>query len=400
MRIVAKTLFGLEDILCSELENLGIQNIEKGNRAVSFDGDLESLYKCNLWLRTAIALLIPVTDFYFKDEKDLYRKFSKLEFTDYMDKEQTFAVKGAVSSTLFKHTQFPMLVLKDAIADYFRNKFGSRPSVDTQKPDIVFDVHIQENKCTVSLNSSGAPLFQRGYRRSTGLAPINEVVAAGLILLSGWKADCNFIDVFCGSGTIPIEAALIANGIPSNIARKSYAFQKWKNYDQELWEKIWNEAPKVPKRDLKIKIIGSDTDGDVILKARENIKSLPLGKTIEFEVKSYRDFVAPEAPGILISNPPYGERLDEIEIGDLYQDFGNYMKQNLPGYTCWLISSNLEAFKRIELKPSKKIQLFNGSLDCDFRKFEIFKGSLVEHKYGFSNQRREPKRNKKKDENI
>jgi putative N6-adenine-specific DNA methylase len=398
MRLVAKTLFGLEEILQKELENLGASNIKAGNRAVYFEGDKEMMYRCNLWLRTAITVLTPISEFTFRDEKDLYRQFAKIDFSDYLTLDKTFAVKGAVHSKLFNYTQFPMLVLKDAIADFFRAKFNERPSVDTERPQIVFDVYINENNCVVSLNSSGSPLFQRGYRRITGEAPLNEVVAAGLIYLSGWDMKSNFVDPFCGSGTLPVEAALMANGIPSNIARKNYAFQNWADYDEELWNKIYDEAPKVPKRNLDFKIIGSDTDGDVILKARENIKSLPLGKTIEFEVKDFNDFVAPEGGGTLISNPPYGERLADLDVGDLYQNIGNYFKKNMQGYTCWIMSSNFDALKRIELKPSKKIQLFNGSLDCDFRRFDIFKGSLVEHKYGAPMQRREPKRNKKKEE--
>lgn len=400
MQLVAKTLFGLEEVLQKELENLGAQNIKAGNRVVTFEGDKELMYRANLWLRTAIAVLTPVAEFRFRDEKDLYRQFSKLDFTKYLTLDKTFAVKGAVHSKLFNYTQYPMLVLKDAIADQFRDRFNERPSVDTERPQVVFDVYISENNCVVSLNSSGAPLFQRGYRRVTGEAPLNEVVAAGLLYLSGWDAKSNLVDVFCGSGTLPIEAALMANGIPSNIARKAYAFQNWADYEPELWNKIYDEAPKVPKRNLDFKIIGSDTDGDVILKARENIKTLPLGKTIEFEVKDFNDFKAPEGGGTLISNPPYGERLADYDIGDLYQNIGNYFKRNMAGYTCWILSSNFDALKRIELKPTKKIQLFNGSLDCDFRKFEIFKGSLVEHKYGAPMQRREPKRNKRKEEDT
>jgi putative N6-adenine-specific DNA methylase len=275
-----------------------------------------------------------------------------------------------------------MLLLKDAIADFFMDKFGSRPDVDTKTPNVVFDIHISGQDCTVSLNSSGAALFQRGYRKGTGLAPLNEVVAAGLILLSGWDKKSNFIDITCGSGTLPIEAALMANGIPPNISRKQYAFQNWPDYDQQLWKDIYDAAPKIPKRDLDFKIIGSDTDGDVILKARENVKALPLSKTVTFEVKDFADVKAPEGGGILICNPPYGERLDDYAIWDLYKSLGDFFKKSCPGYDCWVLSSNFDAFKRIELKPSKKIQVYNGSLSCDYRKYEIFKGSLVEHKYG------------------
>lgn len=397
MELVAKTLYGFEEVLKDELVALGAKDVKIGNRVVTFTGDDRLLYTSNLWLRTAISILLPIKQFRFADEKDLYRKFSKINFSDFMDVRDTFAAKGAVNSKLFNHSGYPMLVLKDAIADHFRAKHGERPSVDLLKPQILFDVHIDEHVCTVSLNSSGAPLYHRGYRKKTGEAPLNEVVAAGLLLLSGWDQKSNFIDVCCGSGTLPIEAALMANGIPANIARKNYGFQNWKNYNEALWDEIYASAPNQPKRDLDFKIIGSDTDGDVILRARENIKALPLGKTIAFEIKDFRDQDAPEGKGILISNPPYGERLQMEEIDVMYQDLGNFFKNKMQGYDCWVISSNFDALKRIELKPSKKIQVFNGSLSCDYRKFEIFSGSLIEHKFGDRNQKREPKRNKRKD---
>lgn len=397
MEIVAKTLYGLEEVLKVEVEKLGGKDVKIGNRVVTYKGDMRLVYESNLWLRTAISVLLPIKSFRFTDEKDLYRKFSKIEFSNFMTVNDTFAAKGAVNSPQFNHTNYPMLILKDAIADYFRDKYDKRPSVDLERPNILFDVHIDDFNCTVSLNSSGAPLFQRGYRKSTGEAPMNEVVAAGLLMLSGWDAKSNFVDVFCGSGTIAIEAALMANEIPSNISRKNYSFQNWSNFDRQLWEDIYKKAPNFPKRDLDFKIIGSDTDGDVILKARENVKALPLGKTISFEVKDFRDQTAPEGGGVLISNPPYGERLQLEEIDELYKEMGDFFKHKMRGYDCWVISSNFDALKKIELKPSKKIQVYNGSLSCDFRKFEIFAGSLVEHKYGEVNKRREPKRNKKKE---
>lgn len=396
MELVAKTLYGLEEVLKDEIVALGGIDVEVGNRVVTYKGDMKLLYESNLWLRTAISVLIPIKKFRFADEKDLYRKFSRIDFSEIMGVKDTFAAKGAVNSDLFNHTGYPMLVLKDAIADHFRDKFGERPDVDLAKPKVLFDVHIDGYACSVSLNSSGAPLYHRGYRKKTGDAPMNEVVAAGLIKLAQWDGTSNFIDVTCGSGTLPIEAALIANGIPPNIARKSYGFQNWKNYDQQLWKNVFESAPNHPKRDLDIKIIGSDTDGDVILKARENIKALPLGKTISFEIKDYNDQIAPEGKGVLICNPPYGERLEMDELDELYQGLGNFFKRKMQGYNCWVLSSNFDALKRIELKPSQKIQVYNGSLSCDFRKFEIFSGSLVEHKYGDRNTKREPKRNKKK----
>lgn len=396
MEIVAKTLFGLEQILAEEVRSLGGENIVLGNRAVKYDGNVDLLYSSNLWLRTAISILKPIHSFRFRDEEDLKYKFTKLNFSKYLKLSDTFAVKGAVNSSLFRHSGYPLLLLKDAVADHFRDRFNKRPSVDLTKPKVLFDLHIDNQQCTISLNSSGAPLYQRGYRKKTGEAPINEVVAAGLIMMSDWDKQSNFLDVFCGSGTIPIEAALMVNGIPPNIARKQFSFMNWPDFDQERWNTIKKAAPAQPKRDLGFKIIGSDTDGDVILMARDNVKALPLGKTISFEVKDFRDQEAPEGGGVLISNPPYGERLEMEDINELYQSIGNYFKHNLPGYNCWVLSSNMEALKHIELKPSKKLTVFNGSLNCDFRKYEIFKGSLIEHKFGGRNERREPKRNKKK----
>ena len=394
MEIVAKTLFGLEQILAKEIQALGGENVELGNRVVKYEGNVDLLYSSNLWLRTAISILKPIKTFRFRDEEDLKYKFTKLNYSKYLSLSDTFAVKGAVNSNLFRHSGYPLLLLKDAVADHFRDRFNKRPSVDLAKPKILFDLHIDNHTCTISLNSSGAPLYQRGYRKKTGEAPINEVVAAALIKISGWDAKSNFIDVFCGSGTIPIEAALIANGIPPNIARKQFSFMNWPDFDQERWDKIRKSAPAQPKRDLDFKIIGSDTDGDMILMARNNVKALPLGKTISFETKDFKDQDPPEGNGVLISNPPYGERLEDYDINELYQNIGNYFKHKLPGYNCWIISSNMEALKHIELKPSQKTTIFNGSLNCDFRKYEIFEGSLIEHKYGRRNQRREPKRNK------
>ncbi|MEX1003315.1 MAG: class I SAM-dependent RNA methyltransferase [Crocinitomicaceae bacterium] len=379
---MAKTFYGLEQVLAKELENLGATAVKPGNRVVEFEGDKRFMYMVNLWLRTAISILTPVKSFSFKDEADFKKKLSTINFAEFMQVNRTFAVKGAVNSKQFSYSKYPMLLLKDAIVDFFSDKVGQRPSVDTKSPHVLFDVHITEFQCTISLNSSGAPLFQRNYRKSTGDAPLNEVVAAGLIYLSGWDMKSNFIDPFCGSGTLPIEAGLMANGIPPSIARKYYSFMYWPDFDQQLWNDIYEAAPKVPLRDLNFVIQGTDTDGEMIKMARNNSKALPLGKTVQFETKDFEDVNPPEGGGTLIANPPYGQRLDDYEIWDMYKSLGDFFKNKLPGYTCWVLSSNFEAFKRIELKPSKKIQIYNGSISCDFRKYDIFKGSLIEHKYG------------------
>ncbi|MCB9222669.1 MAG: THUMP domain-containing protein [Crocinitomicaceae bacterium] len=395
MKIVAKTFYGLEEVLSNELKALGAKSIKVGNRVVEFDGDKEMMYKANLWLRTAISVLIPVKNFTFKDERDFKKQLSHINFGEYMHLNKTFAVKGAVNSKLFTYSKYPMLLLKDAIVDFFNDRYGQRPSVDAKSPKILFDLHIAENRCTISMNSSGAPLFQRGYRKGTGDAPLNEAMAAGLIMLAGWDQKSNLIDPVCGSGTIPIEAALMVNGIPANIARKQYSFMFWPDFDRQLWENILNAAPNTPKRDLGFSIIGSDTDGDVILKARNNIKALPLGKTVSFEIKDFKDVDPPKGGGMLICNPPYGVRLDDDGVWDLYKELGDFFKKKMQGYTCWVISPNMEAFKRLELKPSSKIHIFNGPLSCDFRKYEVFEGSMVEHKYGEdTNQRRKTRQRK------
>lgn len=373
--ILIKTLFGLEPVLAKELEELGYPKHEIQNRAISMKGDLKDVYFLNLHLRTAISILLEFEKFQIKTDSELYHKLKRIDWTEIFDLEKTFSIRGAVNSTLYKHSQYPMLVCKDAICDTFLKKFDKRPNVDTKAPDLVFDLHIREQDVTISLNSSGVPLYQRGYRSMTGIAPINEVLAAGMILMTGWRGETDFYDFCCGSGTIPIEAALIANEIPSNINRKGYAFQKWKNYDEEMWNKIYSEANQRPKRDLNIKIIGSDTDAEVIQSARNNIKKLPLGKTIEFQIKDYRDIENTSNGGILISNPPYGKRINPDDILEFYQGIGDKLKKDFKDFDCWIISSNTEVMKFIGLRPSRKIKLFNGAEECSFRKFEIYQGS-------------------------
>lgn len=383
MQIVAKTFFGFEDVLAKELKALGAKNIKPGNRAVAFEGNRELLYKSNIWLRTAVSILLPIDSFKFKDERDLVKKFNNIRFSTYFSVNKTFAVKGAVNSDMFRHSQFPMLLLKDAIADHFRDSFGKRPNVDKVRPNVVFDLHIRDKQCTVSLNTSGAPLFQRGYRSRVGDAPLNEAVAAGLILRSGWDQKSDFYDIFCGSGTLPIEAALIASGIPALIERKSFAFKHLKDFDQELWLKIQDELPRQPLKNPNFKIVGSDTDTEMIRIARENAQGLPIGNLISFEAKDFKDQTVENGQtdyGVVVTNPPYGERLEVEEIDKLYKEIGDTFKHNFPGFNCWLISSNYEALKSIELKPNKKIKVFNGKLECDYRMFEIFKGKLKDFK--------------------
>ena len=359
---------------------------------VKYEGNKELLYRSNIWLRTAISVLMPIETFHFKDEDDLKKKLSFIKYSTYFSVTKSFAVKGAVNSKAFNHSQYPLLLLKDAIADHFRDSFNKRPDVDKSKPNVVFDLHIQDNECTVSLNSSGAPLFQRGYRKNVGEAPLNEIVAAGFIMRSGWDMKSDLIDPFCGSGTIPIEAALMANDLPPMIERKNFAFKHWKDYDVNLFEALQDEIPRKPKAGLKFKIIGSDTDTQMVLNSRENSRMLPVDNILKFEAKDFKDQEAPSEKGMLICNPPYGERLELEAIEEFYGEIGTFFKHKMGGFDCWIISSSVDGLKSVGLKPAKKIRVYNGDLECDFRKYEIFPGKLKEHKTRITEPRgRRPK---------
>jgi putative N6-adenine-specific DNA methylase len=274
---------------------------------------------------------------------------------------------------MFNHTHYPMLVVKDAIVDRFRDEFNDRPDVNLKSPQVVFDVYINKQDVIISLNTSGAPLFQRGYRDSIGEAPLNEVVAAGLIRMSGWDKKSTFVDPFCGSGTLLIEAALYAAGIPSTIERQHYAFKNFANFNPEIWEEIQSNILKNVKS-LPCKIIGSDISAEMVLKARRNLRGLSVGRFVEISNASFEEIKIESDSGVMISNPPYGERMGE-EIEELYEKVGDWMKNDMQGFDCWLLSSNKDAYKRVGLRPDRKIKLYNGDLECSFRKFSIYSGS-------------------------
>ena len=378
-RIIAKTSYGLEDVLIEELNQLGISKAEKVNRAVSFYGNKEILYKANIWLRTANRLIVPFEEFSIHSDSNLYEQVKKINWEHIFDVNQTFAIDSTVFSSLFNHTKYAAFKAKDAIVDRFREKFGKRPDINTENPDIRINLHISaENKCTLSIDSSGDPLFKRGYRDSRSIAPIKEDLAAGLILLSGWDKNSNFIDLMCGSGTIVIEAAMIANNIPPNINRAVFGFMNWKTYDEALFDKIVDEALD-EEIDFKYQIIGVDIDGRVIGMSRANIQAAGLTDKIKIYKKDLSDFDPPEAPGIIISNPPYGERIGE-NMNELYKKIGDVLKEKYSGYNAWIISSNMEAFKNVGLRPTRKIKLFNGSLECRLMKYEMYAGTKKIHK--------------------
>ena len=371
--ITLKTLFGFEEVLKEELNELGYKDVKVLNRAVQIEGTWKDVYFLNLFSRCSISILVEIEKFFIRNEEDLYKKCMKIDWSKYFDVNKTFAVKGAVFSDLFTHTQYPFLVVKDAICDVFREKEGIRPDVNIKTPQILFDVYINKQNVIVSLNTSGAPLFQRGYRQAVGDAPLNEVAAAGLIRMSGWDRKSMFVDPFCGSGTLLIEAALLASGIPSNIERQHYAFKNFANYDAKVWEEIYENAPKRVSS-LPCKIVGSDIDSEMVLKARRNLSGLPIGRFVEVENLSFEELINPVEAGVMVTNPPYGERMGE-DIEELYSKLGDWMKAELKGYTCWMISSSEEGFKNVGLRPERKIKLFNGDLECSFRKYSIYDGS-------------------------
>ena len=378
--MVAKTMTGLEEILAIELNNIGAIDIELSNRAVTFTGDKELMYKANYWSRTALHILKPIAGFYIRREEDLYKKIYDIQWEDYMNATGTLAVDAVVNASVMTHSHYVSLKTKDAIVDRFRDYTERRPNVDIENPDIRVNIHLFKNYCSVSLDSSGYSLHKRGYRIKTGVAPISEVLAAGIILLSGWDKQSNFIDPMCGSGTIVCEAAMIANNIPPGYYRKTFGFEKWKDFDLNLWEKIKMDAIN-EQIEFEYDIIGSDISSEAIEIARENAKSARLHKDIVFEVKSFEEQIPPEDGGILIMNPPYGERIVPEDIIKLYQEVGNALKKNYNGYNAWIISSDFNALKFIGLKPTRKITLFNGPLECKLAKFEIYQGSKKTAKF-------------------
>lgn len=377
--LVAKTLKGLEEVLAGELNALGVKDVKILNRAVSFSGDKATIYKTNLHLRTALKILKPISVFKAKNEVELYKGIYNINWGDYMDVENTLSIFTVVSSQYFNHTQYVALKAKDALVDQFRNSFGKRPSIDTNNPDIHIHLHLVEDECTVLLDSSGEPLNKRGYRVNSSLAPINEVLAAGMILLSDWNAQSNFIDPMCGSGTLPIEAALIAYNIPPGIFRKQFAFEKWKDFDKDLFEEIYNEDS--PKRKFEHKIIASDISAGAVRIATDNAKNAFVQNKIEFLTQSFEKFTPPDSGGVVMMNPPYGERLKKNDIEAFYERIGNHLKKNFAGYEAWIISSNKDATKRIGLKPSRRIPLINGALECNFLRFNLYKGSKKKSPY-------------------
>lgn len=373
--MVAKTFFGFEDILADELRNLGAMHVTKGVRSVQFEGDKGFMYKANLCLRTALKILKPIASFYVRSEKEYYQKLYNFNWQTYLRVDQTFAVTATLQTELFNHSQYVALKAKDAIADAFRNATGRRPNVDVLHPDLEIHIHIQRNEVIVSLDSSGNSLHQRGYRTATNIAPINEVLAAGILLLSGWQGQCDFLDPMCGSGTFLIEAAMIACNIPANVHRKEFAFERWNDFDEDLFNLIFGSCIK-KIREFHHQIIGYDKAPSAVAKAKDNLKNADLSEYIQVFQK---DFFATEKEDKqqslhMVFNPPYNERL-QTDVEQLYSSIGNTLKHHYPNTDAWFITSNLEGIKYVGLRPSRKIKLFNGKLESRLLQYKMYEGS-------------------------
>jgi putative N6-adenine-specific DNA methylase len=373
-KMVAKTFFGFEEILEKELQLLGAQNIVTGTRSVSFFGDKGFMYKANLALRTALKILKPIRTFKAYNEQTLYDGIQKTDWSLYIHNKQTFVVETTLYSEQFTHSQFVAQKVKDAIVDQFKTNTGERPSVDKDFPDLRIHIHIDRDFCTLSLDTSGVSLHQRGYKTATNIAPINEVLAAGMLILSGWDGQAHFLDPMCGSGTIVAEAAMIACNIPANINRKEFAFEKWKDWDSELFDKVLESLLKKTK-EFHYTITGFDKAPSAVSKAKDNIKNANLDEYITLkEGDFFQSEKLVEGPLHITFNPPYNERLN-IEMERFYREIGDTLKQNYPNTSAWFITANLEALKYVGLKPSRKIKLFNAKLEARLVKYEMYAGS-------------------------
>ena len=372
--MIAKTFFGFEEILAKELLQLGAQDVTPGIRMVGFVGDKGFMYKANIALRTALKILKPIYHFRVTNEESLYKGISGINWANYMNSNMTFVVDSTVHSEKFNHTEFVSQKTKDAIVDQFRTRTGQRPSVDKDHPDLRINIHIDKDQCSVALDTSGASLHHRGYRTATNIAPINEVLGAGMILLSGWDGQGDFLDPMCGSGTLLAEAAMIACNIPANINRKEFAFEKWSDWDNQLFDVVTDSLLK-KVREFHYTIKGYDKAPSAVQKAKDNVKNANLDEYIKIEERDFFDTEKEtKGPLHMVFNPPYGERID-IQMERFYATIGDTLKKNYPGTNAWFITANLEALKFVGLKPSRKIKLFNASLEARLVKYEMYEGS-------------------------
>lgn len=376
--MIAKTLKGLEEVLAGELVALGADNIELQRRAVSFTGDKALMYKANLHLRTALRVLRPIATFKATTPEDVYAAVMNIDWSQWLDTEASFAIDSTIYSDEISNTRFLTYRVKDGIVDWFKAKYDKRPSVKLDHPDILINVHLSHKQCTLSLDSSGESLHKRAYRVDQLEAPISEVLAAGMLLLAGWDGQCDLMDPCCGSGTFLIEAALIALNIPPGLYRSGFGFEKWKDFDQELFDDVYQDDSA--ERPFNHRIYGSDISRRAIEVAKENISNAGLNKYIDLKQLPVADLAPPnDEPCLIVTNPPYGERINPADISSIYSDLGRSLKHRFPGSTAWVISSSEDLLKQIGLKPAQKIHLLNAALECQYNRYDMFVGKRNEY---------------------
>ncbi len=375
--IVVKTLAELEPVLEQELKDIGAENIKQGNRMVSCEGNNEILYKINYESRTALRVLKPITTVKANNPDELYKEVKKIPWENFLNNENTFAINSRVYSDVFHHSKFVTLKTKDAIVDRFRDQTGERPSIDTKNPDIRINIFIQNDVCNISLDSSGDPLYKRSYKEKLGMAPLNEVLAAGMILLSGWDKKTDFVDFMCGAGTLVVEAGMIALNIPPQLNRENFAFKNWKDFDEDLWHKVKENAKSKIKKedDVECHIFASDISLNAIMQTRNNVKNVFHEQIFTIKKSPFDKLELPDSAKHIVINPPYGERLQKTDTNLLYKKIGDELKTKYSGSEAWILGGNLQAVKKIGLRPSKKITLFNGAIECKYLKYEMYRGS-------------------------
>lgn len=379
--IFAKTFYGLENVLASELENIGVKKISKSIRGVKFRGDNNLLYKANYNIRTSLCFLRLLFSFKARNSNVFYNNIYNYPWEEIFGINKTIKIESTVNSNFFQHSKYIALKTKDAVVDRYRKHEGQRPNVNTESPDIIIHVHISHDSCNIYLNSSGEPLYKRGYRVDQYKAPLNEVLAAGMIYLSNWDKNKPLIDPMCGSGTILLEGAMIALNMPPGKFRKGFSFQHWNDFDNSLFKKVTFDQGIDVKGNPKL--IGGDISSEAIKSAFKNINSSNLGEFITLEKNNFFEVASPVKEGLIITNPPYGKRILEDDIIEFYKKIGNQLKKYYDGFDAWIISSNLEAIKFVGLKPEKKIVLFNGPLECRYNRYSIYQGSKRSSKLNF-----------------
>lgn len=375
--LIAKTFFGLEEVLAREIEEIGGKNIDIGRRMVKYTGDQKILYKSNIYLRTALRILKNVSSFTIKDQDDYYNILLDFEWENYLGLHHSFAIDAVINSTIFNNSLYAAQRAKDALVDRFRKKYHKRPLVDTNSPDVLINLHLSESTLNISMDSSGVSLHRRGYRDAEGPAPLNQVLAAGMIYLSGWQPGEPFVDPMTGTGTLAIEAAMIARNMPPGLVRKEFCFQNWPDYNKKLYRQLMEE---IELNDTKPKIFANDISAQAIETARFNAQKANISSFIRFSNKSFKIYEPKAEEGTVIINPPYGERMKPDKLFSLYQEIGDVLKLYYPGFKAWIISSNQEAMKKIGLRTKSKYKLFNGSLECTYAGYELFQGTMKDFK--------------------